>query len=115
MWNNKEILIKDIDIKKLYWWLVGFTDGDGLFIASINKEYKVIQYKIGYHLHKEDILALENISKILKITVPFNKRKNSTLISIDIIRQDHIKNIIIIFIKYSLITIKYYSFIKWTI
>lgn len=110
--NTSIIKTLKINNKKL-WWLVGFTDGDGYFIASINKKYKAINYRIGYHIHLEDLICLQNIIKILNIKLPINKRSNLNLINIDIQKQDHVKIIINIFNNYPLITIKYYGFLKW--
>lgn len=105
---------------KQMWWLVGFTDGG--FNCVVNKQNKAMQFRLTYHIHKDDIICLENIKKIIDI----NYLKNQDLISIQIVNQSIKKNIVIpIFLNYPLLTlrapqslkdsgtIKYYSFNKW--
>lgn len=99
---------------KQIWWLVGFTDGDGGFNCVVNKQNKAIQFRLIYHIHKDDIICLENIKQIININLKIYFRKNLDLISIEIITQSDLKNIVIpIFLNYPLLTIKYYSFNKW--
>lgn len=99
---------------KQMWWLVGFTDGDGGFHCVVNKQNKAMQFKLRYHIHKDDIICLENIKNILNINLKIYFSKDKDLISIDILNQSYLKDIIIpIFINYPLLTIKYYSFLKW--
>ena len=105
--------IKNKNDKK-YWWLVGFTDGDGTFVALPNKLNRAIAFKLRYHIHKDDKICLENINKILNLNVNIYENNTSNTIEINIIKQSHLnEKVIPIFNKYPLITIKYLGYKKW--
>lgn len=67
------------------WWLVGFTDGDGVFNSVINKTNKAVLFRLRYQIHKDDRICLENIIKILNINLTIYSNKNKDLIVLEII------------------------------
>lgn len=98
---------------KTFWWLVGFTDGDGSFLCYLLANNKTMSFKLNYHLHKDDIICLNNIKNILNCETNIYLEKDN---SARLIISNHkflLETIIPIFDKYPCITIKYYSYLKW--
>lgn len=103
-----------IEEDKIKWWISGFTDGDGWLYISPNKLNRNVAFKIGWNIHREDRVCLENINKVLGLNTPINKKSSEPTISIAIIKHQTIDSVIIPLLdKYPFITIKYYAYIKW--
>jgi len=99
-----------ITLDNFYNWLVGFTDGEGLFYINIvkNSHNAVFVFKIT--LHSDDALVLEFIKKNLGFgEVYYSKNRASFIVS----NLMDVKVLIDIFSKYTLNTSKYLNYLDF--
>lgn len=92
-------------------WLVGFTDGDGSFIIYKTKNTYSLAFKISQH--KYNVQILYYIKKNIGIG-NINEEKNTNMAQYSVYSREKLKNYIIpIFDKYSLLTSKYFNYLKF--
>lgn len=100
----------DAKNNNFYQWLVGFVDGKGKFIIKKNKKNYELIFKISEY--KSNIKILYFIKR--NIGYGSIKENNNLIISFNISNLNILKNLIIpIFDKYSLLTYKYFEYIKF--
>jgi hypothetical protein len=94
-----------------YQWLIGFTDGDGSFsIAYQNKKWSLC-FKLSQHEYNSRLLYF--IKSQLGVG-NINKETNSNMVNYRIRDRKQLVDIIFpIFDKYSLLTTKYFNYIKF--
>jgi len=92
-------------------WLVGFTDGEGSFVIYKTKNTYGLAFKISQHKYNKRILYY--IKKNVGVG-SVNEEKNSNMAQYCVYSREKLKNYILpIFDKYSLLTIKYFNYIKF--
>nr|YP_009155512.1 hypothetical protein [Torulaspora globosa]AJG03037.1 hypothetical protein [Torulaspora globosa] len=101
------------NLNKTFWWLVGFTDGDGSFTCYTSKVNKIMSFKLNYHLHKDDLICLNNIKNMLNYSTNIYFEKDNTARLMISNHKFLLETIIPIFDKYPCLTIKHYSYLKW--
>jgi len=94
-----------------YQWLVGFTDGDGIFLISDTNSNWSIAFKL--YQHQYNIRLLYFIKKQLGVG-SINKENKTNMANFIIRDRKILANIIFpIFDKYPLLTSKYFYYIKF--
>lgn len=96
-------------------WLVGLTDGDGLFNVYLNIENKKIIFTYKISLISKNLQLLYKIKSYLNIgSVSYDDKNNPTIISYKVRDKKSLLNVIIpIFDKYPLLTSKRFNYLKF--
>ena len=97
------------DLENFYWWLCGFTDGEGLFYIKLTENETNAAFSFKISLHLDDSAVLEHIKNRLGFGCVYFAEKSSFVV----FKQKDLKELIKIFSNYTLNSTKYLNFIAF--
>ena len=108
--NNTKYIKEDLYDDLFYSWLIGFTDAEGTFLINKQNENWSLVFKLSQHKYNYRLLYFIKSRLGLGIV----KESNTDIFHYEISDRKKLSNIIFpIFDRYTLLTTKYYDYLKF--